>query len=418
MKTRHIYLHILAAFICLLATTAYFKQSQAANYRVLQYSLDRSAAPDLYYNKITLIIQVGQISSATAVADGWIVPSRYDAASGKLIVTTNSETLDVYIADAAQFPELGSFEIATLYDDKSWAWSQGFDDNTSFMESSDAYKALGYQASVFMIGEAISDTRVEYWILDASSGIDQRFWEPPNYVTGLKELAELEWGIGNHGWGAYSSCNTAADLEWEILNNNQRLLEIISLSNNPSYKPISMAAPCFLSDYQDILLDLRDNGVSRAEFTDIPFYLQFNESGNIQAPYIVDSANDYAAGGVTARAFDFDDPISRDYRIEDDAAIVTEMFDWMSNNASQNRHFWYNTLAHGGNNDTVIAALQYAHDHYGRAGSDEAWIAPSERIYSYLINRDRIMVTFLGNEESPPPPEMSNFLYLPVVIKS
>ncbi|MEJ2751019.1 MAG: polysaccharide deacetylase family protein, partial [Anaerolineae bacterium] len=315
-------------------------------------------------------------------------------------MTTDASTLEINVADAVPFTGLGDFTIAPLYDDKSWAWSQGFDDNTLYMESIDAYKALGYQATVFMIGEMVDDTRVEYWILDASSGTDQNSGA---YVTGLKELTGLGWGIGNHGWGAHSSCNSDADLEWEVLRNNQRLLEIISQSNNPTYKPIALAAPCFLSEYQGIMLNFRDNGVDRPEFSSVPYYLQFNESGNLEAPYIVDSSSDYSAGNVTAYAFSFDSPISRDLRIEYDTTAVTDMFDWMSANAGPDHHFWYNTLAHGNNNDTVTAVLNYAHTHYGTAGSNEAWIAPSDRIYSYLLNRDRVVVTFDGYGNSPPP---------------
>lgn len=408
----------LFAFVILAgALTLLAKRTYTADYQALHYTLDRAAAPPLYYQDITLKINVGQISSVIAVSDGRFAPYRYDAAAGELIVTADGVTLDVYVANAASFPELGEFVVAPLYDDKSWAWSHGFDDNTQFMESIDAYKSLGYQASVFMIGEAISDDRVEYWVVDASSGTDQRFWEPPNYVTGLQELAELEWGIGNHGWGAHSSCNSGADHEWELLRDNQRLLEIVGQSNNPAYKPIALAAPCFLSQYHDVMLDLRDNGVSRAEFAGVPYYVQFNESGYSSSPTIVDSANDFSASGVTAQAFDFDAPVRRDYGIEGDVAGTTAVFDWMAANASADSHFWYNTLAHGGNNDTVTAVLQYAHERYGRAGSDDAWIAPSDRIYSYLINRDRVVVTFLGHDDSPPPPELTNFVYLPAIIK-
>ncbi|QQR90118.1 MAG: hypothetical protein IPJ88_18580 [Myxococcales bacterium] len=374
--------------------------SEDANYQLLRYSLDRSALPNLYYHDLTLIIDVGTITSAIVLADGVAIPHRYEADLQKLIVTTEASALEVYVANATNPAGFGDFEVAPLYDDKRWAWSQGFDDNSLYTESVDAYKELGYQATVFMIGELIDDSRTEYWIVDASSGTDP---SNNNYVTGLKELSELEWGIGNHGWGPASSCNDSADLEWEVLRENQRLLEIIAQSNNPTYKPIAVAAPCFLGQYQGIVADLRDHGTDRTGFTSTPIYLQFNESGNLEVPYITDSETDYSQGSVTAKAFSFDTAVSRDYRIEDSVSLITDMFDWMSANADSEHHFWYNTLSHGGHNDKVIAVLNYADSHYGSAGSDEAWIAPSDRIYSYLMHRDQAIVSFDGLSNASPP---------------
>ena len=238
-------------------------------------------------------------------------------------------------------------------------------------------------------------------------------------MTRVKELLGLEWGIGNHGWGSQSLCSTS-DFAWEILRDNQLLMEIVAQSKNPSYKPLSLAAPCFIAGYHPAMLDLRDNGVNRSPFQDIPYYIQFNESGNIEAPYIVDSKSSYTSGNIAAYPFDFDASISRDYRIENDADAVIEILDWMAANADDDKHFWYNTLAHGNNNDTVATVLNYAHEHYGRAGSDEGWIAPSERIYSYMLNKDLVQVTFLGQEPGEPPavPSYDYFNFLPLILRT
>jgi hypothetical protein len=190
-------------------------------------------------------------------------------------------------------------------------------------------------------------------------------------------------------------------------------MQIIAQSNNPAYKPLALAAPCFIGKYHDVMLNLRDNGVDNPDFQNIPYYIQFNESGNIRAPYIVDSEADFTAGNLTAYSFDFDAPVSRDYRIEDDAAAVRGVLDWMAAHAAADRHFWYNTLAHGGNNESVANVLNYAHQNYGRAGDNSGWIAPADRIYSYLLTKDAVQVTFLGHEPGEPTLEQT---YLPTIM--
>jgi len=243
---------------------------------VLHYDLDFSQVPDLYYHDVTLKIQVGQTSSVTVFAGGRLLPHRYEARSGEVIVTTDNSSLDVYVANAnTAVSGFGEYEITTLFDDKKWAWSHGFDDNVSFGESIDLYKELDYQATVFIIGDIVDMERTEYWIVDASSGMESNPQASERWVTGIKELIELEWGFGNHGWGSHSSCDTNGDLEWEVLRNNQLAMDIVAQSNNPSYKPIALAAPCFMSEYHDLVLALRDNGVARPEFQNITYYIQF-----------------------------------------------------------------------------------------------------------------------------------------------
>lgn len=378
--TRHLSLYVarLFSFVFIAFFTLMFTQSTYATDSVeLYYDIDRSAVPDLTYNDLTLKIDADNITSAhVSTLNGTEIPHIYDATSGEVIFTTDVEQVKVVLNGVTDSNSVGQVSKAPLKEDKKWAWSVGLDDNTFLQESINLMNAKGWAGTLFMIGEAIEDTRDEDWITD---------------VPGLHDALDNGWAVGNHT----SSHECFGDIEYlqGILDGYHRLQEIVDDSSKPDYKIISFAAPCFNGDYHPYMLAMRDAGQTA---------VQFNESGNDYLLTIdADQNNYYSANGITASPFDFDSAIGRDYHLEYDAAHVITHLDWMAAQASPTQHFWYNTLSHGANEETIGQVVDYLYDTYGPDGTDEAWVAPSDMIYSYLLVRDNSVVTLSNG--SPPP---------------
>jgi hypothetical protein len=345
------------------------------------YTLDRSAVPELTYNDLTLKVYVGDMTEAeVSTTNGITIPHTIDA--GTLTFTTDADQVQLVLEgltdpNRAGTNSVGEISKATLRDDKKWAWSIGLDDNVSLKPTIDLLRRRGWAGTLFMIGNIIDETRQEDWIVDAPD---------------LNELLAEGWSVGNHTWE--HECNGGFDYRQSILDGYNRLQEVVQNSPRPNYKIISFAAPCFDADYQPQILAMRDNGETA---------VQFNESGN-KYLLIVDAVDagdagdagestDFEAADKTAVAFQIDMPIGRDHHIESDTAQVKAELDWMATYASSEHHFWYNSLSHGKHEDTIGEMVDYVYQSYGPAGSDEAWVAPSDAIYSYLLVRDNTVVS-------------------------
>ncbi|MEI7772256.1 MAG: hypothetical protein WCI67_19860, partial [Chloroflexales bacterium] len=85
--------------------------------------------------------------------------------------------------------------------------------------------------------------------------------------------------------------------------------------------------------------------------------------------------------------------IGRDSDVEGAPEKVNAVLDWMAANKAADRHFWLNTLSHGDREADLGQILDHAYTTYGPGGSDEIWVAPSDEIYSYLLTRDKVVVT-------------------------
>ena len=366
-----------------------FKGGEYA-YRLI-YTVNSSAAPDLTHNEVSIKIKVGSFFNAEVLADSVPISTyRYDSASQSLIVTTTGANLDISVNLLGPPPaDFADVEVAQLKDNKKWAWSHGFDDNTFLANGMALFESYGWRGTLFLIGSIIDDTRDQDWIVDAPA---------------IRRAVSSGWGVGSHSWE--TSCtdyNQAA-----ISQSMDRLEGIIDTSSNPDYKVISFAAPCFVADYHPVILAMRDGG---------SYDVHFNESG---ADYLlqVDSgtAADYSAAGQTAKAFDYDLAIGRDpsisYNTGDPNDGITEV-DWMAAHASDSRHFWYNTLAHGNGEAHISPLLAHVYNNYGSNGTDEAWVAPSDQIYSYLLRRDNTTVAFVSQTQLPQTIVITQ-IYLPI----
>lgn len=118
----------------------------------LDYVIDRSQVPTLFYNDLTLKVRVNQISSAQVIANNRTISHTYDAAIGQLIFTTSANTVTVVINDVTDTQGLGEVVKAVLKDDKGFAWSHGMDDNHNLMPQVDVFEEHDWQATLFLIG--------------------------------------------------------------------------------------------------------------------------------------------------------------------------------------------------------------------------------------------------------------------------
>lgn len=347
------------------------------SYHSLYYEIDYSNLPPLSYLDLTLQIDVGNISAATVKAGGVTVPHTYDPTSGVLQFTVDASPLEITLLNPADTAAIGPLEKATLRDDKKWAWSIGFDDNTQLKPALSVLESFGYRGTLFQIGSMIDDTRIENWIIDK-----------PDMITYLNN----GWSLGNHTWD--HDCYQSGDRTDTIIDGYNRISQIVSESSRADYEVISFAAPCFDAPYHPYILNMRDAGTTA---------VQFNESGS-SFPLVVDPdiSSNFTLAGKYVYAFDFDDPIHRDSQAGYAPLNTIAEIDWIAAQASSSYHFWHNSLAHGNNENDVQQVVNHIYTNYGAGGTDEAWIAPSDQIYSYLIVRDNATITQVDSLPNPP----------------
>ncbi|MEM7799014.1 MAG: hypothetical protein AAF633_07495, partial [Chloroflexota bacterium] len=183
------------------------------------------------------------------------------------------------------------------------------------------------------------------------------------------------WSLGSHG-----SDNSCQDYQnGPIIDSFERLEEIVADSNRSDYYVTSFSAPCFISDYHPVILDLRDGN-------DVD--VLFNESGN---DYLLnfDNAEYQKIGNYGLVPFTFDGQIGRGQSINSgDVGETIATFDLISNHyKTSGERIWFNTLSHDGLVNVIDQSLSYLHSTYGPGGSDEVWVAPSDEIYSYQVIR-------------------------------
>ncbi|MFK7805369.1 MAG: polysaccharide deacetylase family protein [Anaerolineae bacterium] len=332
----------------------------------LSFSIDRTSVPELYYNDLTLKTYVGQATDVIVKGDGTIISATYSDQTGYVQYSTMAEQIEIDVIGGVDVAWLGYTEKMVLKDDKSWAWSHGFDDNVFLFPAIDLFKAKDWRATLYLIGSDVDDTRDEDWIVDAPAA---------------QRLLTEGWSLGSHSWT--NSCEDATEPEVQLA--FDRLEDIAAASTKPDYKIIAFAAPCFSSAYHPVILEMRDTGVSN---------VQFNESGDDYFQIVDLDSEAFTAGGSTASPFDFDNPIGRDLRIEYASfELMQGAFDWAATQSGPDQHIWYNTLTHGSKEAQLAPLLDYVYDTYGPAGTNEVWVAPADEIYSYLLVRDRSVIT-------------------------
>jgi peptidoglycan/xylan/chitin deacetylase (PgdA/CDA1 family) len=336
----------------------------------LAYEVDRSPVPPVTWLDLTVKVRVGVADRVVARVDGRPVAIALDRTSGWAVVTTTGKVLEVEAWGAnTATPGFGDVEKAALLGDKRWAWSHGFDDNTGFKgRGIEALRQRGWTASVFLICGIVHPVRDEPWIVDAGD---------------VRRLVREGWGIGNHTW----SHQTVKALGGPVAAREDvlrcaRLLRSIVRPVRPDNRLVAFSAPVFDQDYKAVIDDLRDRS-PEAE-------ILFDESGN-------DFLQPIDPGQFDPRAAVGRDPAIEGFGSGNPGYDNRQTLLRVHALANGTRHWWYNTLSHGvdGQPDGrgFFAFLDFLHRSYGPGGTDEVWVAPSDRVFSYLLVRDRSRVT-------------------------
>ncbi len=365
-----------------------FATPAQANSYTYSFTISRAQLPPLTYTDMTYVVRLGVVTNPVATVNG--IPalrSSYQPTSGTFIFSSNQVGLAQISFISTSAPTTISVTKASLKDNKAWAWSHGMDDNTNLQAQIDLIRAKGWRATLFMIGEDVSETRNESWIVDQ---------------PGLVELINAGWNVGNHTWShaCYGSASAA-----EILDGQAVVERAVAASAHPERVVISFAAPCFDTEYVPIFDALR-NGTTT---------LLVNELGSGSPALMNVDGSDVTVGDITAMGVSSADyNLGRDTTIGRDTSAM-QTFDWMAANAGADRHFWFNTLTHGDNEAALAPVLDYAYDTYGPDGTNELWMAPEDEIYSYLLVRDQTTIT--GGELSVGGPVAFYWNYMPLVVR-
>jgi hypothetical protein len=329
-----------------------------AGTETINFSINRSAVPSLYFNELTLMVKACGATSATVMAGTTTVPDTI--VNDYVIFSTSANSVTVTLNGTTTTTGVGTFKKAPLKDNKKWAWSHSLDDNSSLSDEIAAFKTKGYRGLSFLIGSS------------AGSG---------DISTG--------WSFGNHSYSHNyaSSIGDSNAVKADIRQAQTKLNGLIS-SVIPGYKVIAFAAPMFDGAFGPIIRSMR-----KTADTD----LQFCESGNNYKLHVDSGAGTF--GSFIGFSYTFDigrwDFCNTYPNNTPDYPTWKLTVDWMHTNMAETRHFWFNTFNHGGedNNNLVPKAVNYVDSAYANRGSKEAWIAPSDEVYSYILVRDKTVVT-------------------------
>ncbi|MFK7805734.1 MAG: polysaccharide deacetylase family protein [Anaerolineae bacterium] len=342
----------------------------------LHYEIDRSALPTLNEYELTLLISVGNASEiAVFDQDKQALVFKHVPEQNLIVLTSEANEIFVNLAGVTEFEEVGTVIKAPLKDNKKWAWSHAFDDNHYLEAPIEIMLEHNLPATMYIVGD---------WI-DEGYG-----WEGDLTATEMHELMAAGWSLGNHTAGHDNNCGEQRPSKEErrasILETDQILDEIIQSSDKPNYKVLSFAVPCGGMDrfdaYHELILEMR-----YAQQTNILFSEGGHEEPmrmNIEPP------------------FNFNQQIKRDLSIDgniDNGATIMALFDAMH---TENEVVWYNSFSHnaylfGDNTQKLNDITTYFVNTYGANGTDEAWMAPADVIYSYLLNRDLAVVTLVSD---------------------
>jgi hypothetical protein len=337
----------------------------------LTFNIDRSALPPLYFNDITLMVDALDATSAQVLSDGTEIESTIQ--DGKVVFSAPGTTVDVKLTNVMRPDDAGAFTSPILKNDKKWAFSFGFDDNTSLKLMIDGADEIGYKGTLFLIGQNIG------------TGDDESWNENEGPI--IKHVNE-GWSIGNHSWEHSAVEGDPAAATISARKASEKLDAIIDQSERPDYLVTAFAAPVFDSTWLPVIQDM-----AAAQDTN----LLFVESGLCcpgGAPMVIDPEGTNELW--VEIKFNFEDVVGRNTMFESDGAAMITYLDERMAVAAPGHALWMNCLAHGTAEGNILPVIQHVHDVYGPDGTDEVWAAPSDEIYAYLLIHDKAVITYTG----------------------
>ena len=344
------------AIVQLVGSLGAFPLSADEGQVMVAYRVDRSAVPEwVTQRELTLLLPVSeQVERVEAWGDGH--PLAVTMQDGLARVTSGAQVV-AFRASGSQIgpTDLGSASIATLRDDKLWAYSLTFDDG-QYSVYEYAYPELsrfGYEAGIAVIGR---------WVALEHDPAASGYCDSDE----LLEMLAAGWGMFNHSYSHFSS---EADINF---GDAQAAQEAISAALG--LFPTVFTSPHVSPLWGQVIDENKDA---------LGLYLvqAYSATGNrlmsVDAPLVL---------GERAVHMGRDDV---KHWVEDDYNYFDQAHGSALSQAGS--HVWVSLHAHKVTYDedwsAVAASTAYLYNTYGPGGSDEVWVASADAVFDYWVTR-------------------------------
>ena len=185
MNRKIISFSLLALIISALVFVGSSRSASSQNDTVtFNYTVDRSAVPELYFNDLTLIVNVGDADEIAVLdSNGSSIAYTSGPAADEITFTTSDDLVRVNLTTVTHEFPLGTVRKANLKDNYKWAYSHGFDDNYGLDPTRQVFLDRGVPATYNVVTD---------WV-EVIPG-----WPGDFTPAELNEIIAAGWGINNH----------------------------------------------------------------------------------------------------------------------------------------------------------------------------------------------------------------------------
>jgi hypothetical protein len=339
----------------------------SADFKVI-CTIDRARIfPAVPYQELTLRLTVGDATAAEVLVDGIAVASRIDQSRKMLIFTTRGMSVEARVYGVSSQSQIGTFNKAVLRDDRKWAWSHGFDDNTGYHQyGTEVFNQYGWSGTLFIIGNMVLN----------DSGVTWRAMAPD-----IRRLHRQGWALGNHGFD-HDDCSsgcTETYMQEQIVKDQDLIKQILSVTD-PAYKPAAFASPAFTHRYDDVVKNIRNTR------SDIGIMFVEGQGENANSAWRMDPGAAEASWRWVWAA-DSNKTVPRATNLYEwttatgAGSSVRTLIDSIVRFADETHHYWWNSLEHGvdqlviggnmaGCTRDVFGFVPYVYNNYGPGGDN------------------------------------------------
>lgn len=328
----------------------------------VRYIIDRSAVPDwVIHRELTLLIDVSGAEAVWAWEDGMPMAPQHDPETGTVLVTTTATEILLAAQGDGLSEEAGDFCVATLRDNKGWAFSLTFDDGqlSVYQYAFPELRRYGYRAAVAVIGQ---------W-LEREDTLEHEYCRRQE----LLGLIDAGWSIFNH---SYSHFNSPYDATFEEA---QRCQDAIRTWLN-GYEATVFTVPFTSPEWVQVIDENAET---------LGLYLTQLQSDDGARLAVVDDPISLAGGTYHLRRDDIKHWVEGNYNYFDQAHGYAA--------GDPPAHVWVSLHAHNIKYDrdwcAVSDAASYLYHAYGAGGTDEVWVAPADEVFQYLMMRSYATVS-------------------------
>ena len=339
----------------------------------VRYTLDRSQIPPwVTHQGLTLRIQVGTAESVWAWGDGQPLPVRHDPQRGTATVTTGASELLLAARGEGLTPaNIGAYSLAALKDGKLWAYSLTFDDGrlSVYQYAFPELTRYGYRAAVAVVGRRL----------------DPPFEQGYCRTEELTQVLAAGWSLFNHSY-THGSINTIS--LGEALNCQEAISQHLS-----GYQPSVFTVPDTNAEVDQRWKPIIDSNIPLLGLQVMQFSTGWE--GN---PFAIVDQSLVVLPDATYKMGRLD--------IANGARPPQGYFDDAHGRATSGtpQHTWISLHGHDPNplsSDpervrewcSLAESTAYLYHTYGAGGTDEAWVAPADEVFQYLVVRSYVRVT-------------------------